>query len=54
MQKLGMAKLDSTGEEVKEMQINLGIMKPQLEIAVKDAAVMIELIAKDTVILLEN
>ncbi|XP_044735429.1 dynein axonemal heavy chain 1-like [Chrysoperla carnea] len=48
--KTGMAKLDSTGEEVKEMQINLGIMKPQLEIAVKDAAVMIELIAKDTAV----
>lgn len=45
----GLDKLQSTTEEIKELQIQLEIMKPALEIAAKDADVMIKKIAADTV-----
>lgn len=46
---LGLDKLLSTGEEVKEMQKTLTSLKPALEIAAADAEVMIAKIAADTV-----
>lgn len=47
---LGLDKLQITSEEVKVLQANLEVMKPALEIAAKDADVMIKLIAADTVL----
>lgn len=46
---LGLDKLQSTTEEVKELQIQLEVMKPALEIAARDADIMIKQIAADTV-----
>lgn len=45
----GLDKLQNTSEEVKELQLQLEIMKPALEIAAKDADIMIKQIAADTV-----
>lgn len=45
----GLDKLQNTSEEVKELQMQLEVMKPALEIAAKDADVMIKQIAADTV-----
>lgn len=45
----GLDKLQNTTEEVKELQIQLEVMKPALEIAARDADVMIKQIAADTV-----
>lgn len=44
-----MGKLQNTAEEVKILQVNLEDMKPALEVAAKDADVMIKQIAADTV-----
>nr|XP_023022773.1 dynein heavy chain 1, axonemal-like [Leptinotarsa decemlineata] len=48
--KTGLGKLQSTSEEVKILQIQLEEMKPALEIAARDADIMIKKIASDTVI----
>ncbi|KAJ8968969.1 hypothetical protein NQ314_002001 [Rhamnusium bicolor] len=45
-----MGKLQITSEEVKVLQENLKVMKPALEIAARDADIMINQIAADTVI----
>lgn len=46
---LGLGKLQSTAEEVKDLQVKLTEMKPALEVAAKDAEIMITKIAADTV-----
>ncbi|GLV39946.1 Dynein heavy chain at 36C [Carabus blaptoides fortunei] len=46
----GLDKLLSTAEEVKVLQQNLQSLKPALEVAAKEAEVMIEQIAKDTLV----
>ncbi|XP_056631499.1 dynein axonemal heavy chain 1-like [Diorhabda sublineata] len=48
--KTGLSKLQSTAEEVKVLQVQLKEMKPLLEIAARDADIMITKIAADTVI----
>ncbi|KAG5875162.1 hypothetical protein JTB14_033739 [Gonioctena quinquepunctata] len=48
--KTGLGKLQSTSEEVKILQVQLEVMKPALEVAAKDADIMIQKIAADTVI----
>lgn len=45
----GLSKLQSTSEEIKILQIQLEDMKPALELAAKDADIMITKIAADTV-----
>ncbi|CAH0560320.1 unnamed protein product [Brassicogethes aeneus] len=48
--KIGLEKLQITQEEVKVLQVNLKEMKPALEIAAKDADIMIAQIAQDTIV----
>ncbi|XP_023309976.1 dynein heavy chain 1, axonemal-like [Anoplophora glabripennis] len=48
--KTGLGKLQSTAEEVKILQVNLTEMKPALEVAAKEAEIMIVKIAADTAV----
>ncbi|XP_018331814.1 dynein heavy chain 1, axonemal-like [Agrilus planipennis] len=48
--KIGLEKMRITGEEVKVLQVDLALMKPALELAAKDAEVMIAQIAQDTLV----
>ncbi|CAG9819626.1 unnamed protein product [Phaedon cochleariae] len=48
--KTGLGKLQNTSEEVKVLQLQLRDMKPALEVAARDADIMIRKIAADTVI----
>lgn len=45
----GLDKLLTTAQEVKILQANLEVLKPVLEVAAKEAEIMITEIAKDTV-----
>ncbi|XP_017768545.1 PREDICTED: dynein heavy chain 1, axonemal-like [Nicrophorus vespilloides] len=47
---IGLDKLQSTAEETTFLQKHLEVLKPALEIAAKEAEIMIEQIAKDTLV----